>query len=90
MFRALVTHLQEALHNKTLAILRSCFVSWLHQDWSGNSYNVVHQNFISITQIEFISVNSEISFGVLSSEAIDSLKGRLDSDVIKKIFRLQN
>jgi hypothetical protein len=30
MFRALLAHPQEAL-----GILRACYVSWLHQDWSG-------------------------------------------------------
>jgi threonine/homoserine/homoserine lactone efflux protein len=32
MFRALLTHLQEALH--ILVILCACYVSWLHLGWS--------------------------------------------------------
>jgi hypothetical protein len=36
MFRALLAHLQEALQT-TLGILHACYVSWLHQDWSGSA-----------------------------------------------------
>jgi hypothetical protein len=35
MFHALLAHSQEALHKRHLVILRACYVSWLHQDWSG-------------------------------------------------------
>jgi hypothetical protein len=37
MFRALLAHPQEALHKKHL-VLRACYVSWLHQDWSGTGF----------------------------------------------------
>jgi hypothetical protein len=36
MFRELLAHPQEALKT-ALGILRVCYVSWLHQDWSGTS-----------------------------------------------------
>jgi hypothetical protein len=37
MFRALLAHPQEALHKRRFGILYACYVSWLHQDWSGTS-----------------------------------------------------
>jgi hypothetical protein len=37
MFRALLAHPQEALQT-ALCILRACYVSWLHQDWSGTEF----------------------------------------------------
>jgi hypothetical protein len=33
MFRALLAHLQEALHKRHL-VYCACYVGWLHQDWS--------------------------------------------------------
>jgi hypothetical protein len=35
MFQALLAHLQKVLQQTALGILRVCYVSWLHQDWSG-------------------------------------------------------
>jgi hypothetical protein len=35
IFQALLAHLQEALSQTALGILRACYVSWLHQEWSG-------------------------------------------------------
>jgi hypothetical protein len=40
MFRALLAHPQEALAQTALGILRACYVSWLHQDWSGTGVAV--------------------------------------------------
>jgi hypothetical protein len=34
MFRSLLAHPQEALQND-FCILRACYVSWVHHDWSG-------------------------------------------------------
>jgi hypothetical protein len=41
MFRALLSHPQEAPHKRHL-VLRMCYVSWLHQDWSETQIQLIN------------------------------------------------
>jgi hypothetical protein len=73
MFRALLAHPQEALHKRQLVycmrvmstqtavgILHACYVSWLHQDFSGTGAAYIH-NTHAVYQLLFMQLLPKMS-----------------------------
>jgi hypothetical protein len=57
LLRALLAHPQEA-QKTTLGILHECYVSWLHQDWSGTD-----KTFYLVTEIA-PRVSTKVTFSI--------------------------
>jgi hypothetical protein len=68
MFLVLLAHPQVALHKTKLYRLHTCYVCWLHQDWSGtgvgdlilNKLNKMCITLVSLYWYSWRSLNLEV------------------------------
>jgi hypothetical protein len=51
MFRTLLAHPQEAPDKAAFGILCACYVSWLHQVWSGTQLNKLSRKCITFVSL---------------------------------------